>query len=109
LLDITINLEMQVSVWRREYGLRSLAGKGRAGRPIYSARRVQSATKLNSIPVVLDARFEVSVAVKIQVEVFWVVAPCNFVMRWRLHGPQKHFVSYHNNTRRHNLHDLDLQ
>lgn len=45
LLDIAINLELQVSAWRREYGLRSLAGNARAERAIYFARVVQYGKK----------------------------------------------------------------
>jgi len=45
-----------------------------------------------------DARFEVYVAVKIQIEVFWVVTPCHvvvgyrpfvYIFRQRQHGPPK--------------------
>jgi len=56
-----------------------------------------------------------------QVEVFWVVKPCNIVVgyqrfrcsclpwRWRQHGPPKRWLSYHNITRRHNPEDFDLK
>jgi hypothetical protein len=47
LLGIIINLELQVSTRRRKHGLRSLARKDRAVRPIYFSRAVQSATKLS--------------------------------------------------------------
>jgi hypothetical protein len=34
----------------------------------------------------LDARFEVFMAVKIHVEVFWVVTPCSVVVRYQRFG-----------------------
>jgi hypothetical protein len=49
--------------------------------------------------------FEVFTAVKIQVEVSWVVTPCIVVMAvWTTET----LVSYHNTKRRHNPEDLDL-
>jgi len=55
-----------------------------------------------------DAKFEVSTAVKIQVDVLWVVTPCGTSpCRWRKCGPPKR--QYGNNTTVHyNPEDLDL-
>jgi hypothetical protein len=48
------------------------------------------------------ASFEAFTAVKIQVEVLWVVTPYSVVVNLKM-------VSYHNTTRRHNPEDLDLK
>jgi len=56
-----------------------------------------------------NVRFEVFMAMKIQVGVFWVVTPCSDVVgQWRQHGPLQTLVSYHNTTRHHNPEDHNL-
>jgi hypothetical protein len=66
-----------------------------------------------------NMRFEVFIAVKIQVQVFWVVKPRNFAVGYQsFRGPSilkmevvwtsETLVSYYNATRRHNPEDLDL-
>jgi len=59
------------------------------------------------------ARFDVFMAVKIQVEVFWVVMPCSVVVGHRRFGGPcclhlQVLVNYHNSTRRQNPEDLDF-
>jgi hypothetical protein len=67
---------------------------------------------------------EVFTAVKIEVEVFWIVPPCNDMVGYKrfgrpcclhLHGEKMEaprsvetLISYHVITRRHNSKDLDL-
>jgi hypothetical protein len=52
------------------------------------------------------ASFEVFTAVEIEVQVFWVVAPCSVILGYQhFRGP---LISYHNITRRHKPEDLDL-
>jgi hypothetical protein len=65
---------------------------------------------LASVLCIRNGRFEPLTAVKIQVEVFWVVTLCCFVIGYQrfrgsccLHGSLKH-----NTTRRNNPEDLDL-
>jgi hypothetical protein len=59
-------------------------------------------------------------AMNIQVQIFWVVTPCGFVVGYQrfvgpcclhLHGEgfSETLVSYHNTTWRHNQEDLDLK
>jgi len=84
-----------------------------------------AAQKVPALPVTLieDARFELFTAVKIRVEVFWVVRPCNFAVehrRCRGHDPSvftlkmeamwssEMMVSYRNTSGRHNPEDLYL-
>jgi hypothetical protein len=73
-----------------------------------------------------DGRYDVFTAVKIQVEVFWVVTPCCVVIAYqRFGGPcclqlqgdaqmgaawsSQQLVSYHSTPRRRNSEDLDLK
>jgi hypothetical protein len=55
----------------------------------------------------LDEKFEAFTAVKIQVEVFWIVTPCSVVLE--VHTASIFRVSYYNTTRGHNPEDLYLQ
>jgi len=48
--------------------------------------------------------FDIFTAMKIQVDVFWIVTPCNDVVGYRRFGR----TSCHNTARRHNPEDLDL-
>jgi hypothetical protein len=50
-------------------------------------------------------RSEVFTAVKIQVEVFWVVTPCRVVEAAR---SSETLVPYRNTSRRHKAEDLDM-
>jgi hypothetical protein len=59
-------------------------------------------------------RFEVFMAIKIEVEVFWVMSPCivvtNEVFTLKMDvGWTSETISYNNTTRRHNSEDLDLK
>jgi hypothetical protein len=47
-------------------------------------------------------------AVKFQVENFWVVMPCSFTLKMEAARSPETSVSYHNATRRHNPEELDL-
>jgi len=53
-----------------------------------------------------EERFEVFTAVKIQVEVFWVVTMCSDTIGYRRFGGLCRKVSYCNITLRHNPQDL---
>jgi hypothetical protein len=60
-----------------------------------------------------NARLEVFAAVKIQVEVFWIMAPCNvavgyFTLKMEVTGFSETLVCYRNTTRSHNPEELNL-
>jgi hypothetical protein len=53
-------------------------------------------------------RFEVFSALRIQVQVVWVVTPCSVDMKMEASRFSETLVSYHNTLLRHNPEDLDL-
>jgi len=55
------------------------------------------------------SRSEAFTAVKIQVEVFWVVTPCSVVVGYQRVRTSDTLVSYRNTTWRHISEDLDLK
>jgi len=74
-------------------------------------KRCITSTKSFKIRIIIDSRFEVFTAVKIQVVFFRVVTPCGYVVGYQcFEGPCcLHLqVSYHTTTRRHNPEDQEL-
>jgi hypothetical protein len=75
---------------------------------IRNVLKIRQKTEFSNYRTVYFAIFEVSTALKIQVEVFWLVTPCKycaasiFILKIEAACSFETFVSHHNTIRRHN-------